>query len=237
MNLVVDQGNTQFKVGIFNDSNLIETFRCNYEKSDELMLNLKSFDIKKIIVSSVVEKKLNFEFLRAELMTLTSQTNIPIQNQYKTPETLGLDRIANAVGAWKLNHKANSLVIDLGTCIKYDLVSENGSYLGGNIAPGLQMRFKALYHFTSQLPLLAPDRSLKQTHGINTETSIQCGIMDGINHEIKGFIDRYNKEFSQLTIFMTGGDLKYFDKRDKKSIFAHQNLTLIGLNEILKHNA
>jgi len=237
MNLVVDQGNTQFKVGIFEDSKIIKTLRGNYEDSDRLLTTLNNFDIKKIIVSSVVDKKLNLDFLKADILSLNSGTNIPIHNNYKTPETLGLDRIANAVGAWKLNNKANSLIIDLGTCIKYDLVSEDGVYLGGNIAPGLKMRFRALNHFTSQLPHIAPEENFNQLHGTDTATSIQCGVINGVRHEIKGFIDRYRKEFSQLTIFMTGGDLKHFDNRDKKSIFAHQNLTLIGLNEILKYNA
>lgn len=238
MNLVVDQGNTQFKAGLFEKKELISTFRHNYEDFSSFKAAMVGKDIQEVIVSSVVKSKLNLDFLASNsIIYLNHQTKIPLSNNYNTPLTLGLDRLANAVGAWSLNNEANSLVIDLGTCIKYDIVTADGTYQGGNIAPGLKMRFTALNSYTDQLPLLAPNFDLTQLYGTDTETSLQCGVLHGISHEIKGFIERYEKEFNQLTIFMTGGDLKYFDKTDKKSIFANQNLTLIGLNEILNHNA
>ena len=238
MNLVIDQGNTQFKVGLFNNSELIDTFRFNYNNLDDFRSAVEHLSINKVIVSSVVKSVLDLSFIKSsKILYFSHSTKIPILNAYDTPTTLGLDRLANAIGAWRLNPKSNSLVIDLGTCIKYDIVSTKGEYLGGNISPGMQMRFKALNHFTDQLPLIAPKKDLNQLYGTDTESSLQCGVMHGISHEIKGFIQRYQKEFNQLTIFMTGGDSKYFDKRDKKSIFANQNLTLIGLNEILNHNA
>lgn len=237
MNLIVDQGNTLFKIGLFENNQLINSYRFNYEDIDVLKDTLMPYDINRVLISSVVNQKLDLSFLKAKMVAFNHHTNLPIQNQYKTPETLGLDRIANAVAAWSLNNKNPSLVIDFGTCIKYDLVSEKGVYVGGNIAPGLNMRFKALHQFTDQLPLLSPHQNLTQVYGTDTETSLQCGVILAIKHEINGFINRYTKEFKGLTIFMTGGDLKYFDKTDKKGIFANQNLTLIGLNEILNHNA
>ena len=237
MNLVVDQGNTQFKIGIFDNSQIIHSYRFNYSDIKNFQRTVSNYPVEFIIVSSVVDTPIDFSFLNKEVIVFSHYSKLPIQNLYKTPNTLGLDRLANATGAWTMNKNKASLVIDCGTCIKYDIVSEHGVYLGGNIAPGLQMRFKSLNAFTDKLPLLTPNASLSETYGTDTESSLQCGVILGIEHEINGFISRYKKEFNGLTIFMTGGDLKYFDKTDKRGIFANQNLTLIGLNEILKHNA
>ena len=238
MNLIIDQGNTRFKIGLFKEKKLINHTSFKYDQIQEFKQLCSQYDIQHIIISSVVNEIIDHSFIAAKtILHLDHLTPLPIKNKYHTPETLGRDRIANAVGAWAQNPHQNSLVIDSGTCIKYDLVNKNGEYIGGNIAPGLHMRFEALHHFTDQLPNLIPYSSIQQTYGSDTETSLQCGVILGMDHEINGFIDRYKKEFNQLTIFMTGGDLKYFDKTDKKSIFANQNLTLIGLNEILNHNA
>jgi type III pantothenate kinase len=119
--------------------------------------------------------------------------------------------------------------------VKYDLVSASGEYLGGAISPGLEMRFKALHEFTDKLPLLE-STTVAEDFGTDTESSIASGVKLGIIHEINGFIERYSLQFTDLTIFMTGGDLKYFDKAFKNRIFALPDLTLIGLNEILQHN-
>ena len=238
MNLIIDQGNTQFKIGLFNHKDLVLNERFDYNDEKSFKASIAQYQIQKVIISSVVDQKLDLSFLqKATIIHLSHETALPIQILYHTPETLGHDRIANAVAAWVLNPDKNSLIIDIGTCIKYDLVNAKGEYLGGNIAPGLQMRYKALHDYTDQLPKLKPNKNLINSYGIDTQTSLECGVQLGIWHEIKGFIERYKNEFSQLTIFMTGGDLNYFDKTDKKSIFADRNYTLFGLNEILNHNA
>ncbi|MFK8037928.1 MAG: type III pantothenate kinase [Crocinitomicaceae bacterium] len=238
MNLIIDQGNTQFKIGLFEKKELKISRRFNYNQLVEFKKICLQEKINRVIISSVIDREIDLSFLNTrQILLLDHLTPLPIKNNYKTPQTLGRDRIANVVGAWVLNPQKSSLVIDSGTCIKYDIISENGQYIGGNIAPGLRMRFQALNYFTDQLPELEPEKNVHQIFGTDTNTSLQCGVFLGMEHEINGFINRYKKEFSQLTIFMTGGDLKYFDKRDKKSIFANQNLTLIGLNEILNHNA
>ncbi len=238
MNLIIDQGNSFFKVAVFNPSNLIdkEVFDYKNENDFQIWLTEKKLSITKIIISSVVKHKLNLDFIpNKNIHYFNENSKLPIINSYQSPKTLGKDRLANAVAAWCLNPSKNSLVIDLGTCIKYDIVNQKGEYLGGNISPGLNMRFKSLHHFTDQLPELnfSP---YHQTFGVNTETSIYSGVQLGIENEINGFIERYSTEFNELTIFMTGGDLKNFEKRYKKPIFANQNLTLIGLNEILHCN-
>lgn len=167
---------------------------------------------------------------------LDHHTPLPIENLYETPETLGKDRIAAAVGANELFPGQNILIIDAGTAITYDVVSEKNEFLGGNISPGLQMRFKALNHFTGKLPLINYSDEF-QLIGRNTEEAIRDGVQNGILYEIERTIETFNRNYENLQIVMTGGDSIFFDKKLNYSIFVHFNLTLIGLNRILEHNA
>lgn len=238
MNLIIDQGNTATKIGFFEKDKLVR--KEIFKKSDtgKLVnwLRENNFSGVSVIHSSVVEEVIDLSLLKPTfLIELTHETAIPLTMQYKTPATLGKDRLANAVGAWKMNAHKNSLVIDLGTCVKYDLVGAAGGYLGGAISPGLSMRYLALNKFTDRLPLLEPVKE-NAVLGTDTNSSIHAGVRSGLIHEINGFIDRYSFDFADLTIFMTGGDLEYFDKAFKNPIFANPDLTLIGLNEILQHN-
>ncbi len=238
MNLIIDQGNTLFKTALFNGNELINASKFKYSETDDF----KNWAQKnytndlRIITSSVTNDIIQLNDLHIQQhIILNSETKLPITNKYLTPKTLGNDRIANATAAWCLNPNQNSLIIDMGTCIKYDIINLCGEYLGGNISPGLQMRYKALHSFTDKLPLLHSNQTI-QTFGSTTNSSLACGVELGIKHEIDGFIQQYKSQFSQLTIFMTGGDAKHFDKYFKSAIFAHSNLTLIGLNEILRYN-
>lgn len=241
MNLIIDQGNTAVKVAIFEDENLLDKgvfLRDKMDNIQEWIVKNKYFVIKpvNVLISSVTNDEVNLSALKIDLLLkLDTTTDLPIKVRYESPETLGNDRLANAVAAWKMNPNQNSLVIDTGTCIKYDLVEAGGSYLGGNISPGLRMRYRSLNNQTDKLPLIEPEK-LTDIFGKDTKSSILHGVQQGMMHEIIGFIDRYAKEFSQLTIFMTGGDAKYFDKEIKNTIFADSDLTLKGLNEILIYN-
>ena len=235
MKLVIDQGNTSTKIAVFKENKILEKF--NFSRNDSHLaqdkINNLLNDIEDIIVANVTHHKFNFG--DKNHINFTNQTKVPILNDYKSPETLGADRLANAVGGYSLNPKGKNLVIDIGTCVKYDIVIE-GKYIGGNISPGVAMRYKGLNDFTDQLPLLDAE-DFTYGYGINTKTSLLNGVQHGLYHEINGFIERYSNQYKGLTIFMTGGDSKFFDKEYKNPIFANSNLTLIGLNEILKHNA
>lgn len=167
---------------------------------------------------------------------LDHQTEIPIKNRYETPETLGKDRLAAAVGANELFPDQNILIIDAGTAITYDLVSEKNEFIGGNISPGLQMRFKALNQFTGKLPLVSHSDEF-QPVGRNTTDAIRAGVQNGILYEIAQTIELFNKNYQNLQIVMTGGDSIFFDKKLNYTIFVHFNITLIGLNRILEYNA
>jgi type III pantothenate kinase len=174
----------------------------------------------------------NFE----QFIELDHQTELPIENLYQTPETLGKDRLAAAVGANELFPDRNLLIIDAGTAITYDLVSENNQFIGGNISPGLAMRFKALNQFTGKLPLVDYNDDFEPI-GRNTTEAVRAGVQNGILFEIAQTIDLFNRNYQNLQIIMTGGDSNFFDKKLNYSIFVHFNLTLIGLNRILEHNA
>ena len=204
------------------------------------MLKDEHIQLNQAILSSVkpVDEELirflsqNFQLF----IELDHHTPLPIENLYETPETLGKDRIAAAVGANELFPGQNILIIDAGTAITYDVVSEKNEFLGGNISPGLQMRFKALNQFTGKLPLINYSDEF-QLIGSNTEEAIRAGVQNGILYEIERTIETFNRNYENLQIVMTGGDSIFFDKKLNYSIFVHFNLTLIGLNRILEHNA
>jgi len=204
-----------------------------------LKVLLTRYKINQVAVSStaglspVVERFLKKNH---QLLYLSAKTPLPIKNSYKTPKTLGRDRLAGVVGAHHLYPGKSCLVIDAGTCITYDLITKESNYLGGNIAPGVKMRFKAMHHFTAKLPEMK-QMNYKTLIGNTTNTALQTGGALGAVLEMEGFIKAYRKEFSPLKVIITGGDADFFENRLKTKIFVNQNLVLIGLNKILDHNA
>lgn len=166
---------------------------------------------------------------------LTAQTPLPFQIAYRTPQTLGPDRIAAVAAAYGRFPKSNVLVIDMGSCITYDLLDAQAIYQGGSISPGIAMRFKAMHHFTGKLPAVeiidhAP------LIGYDTTTAMQSGVMQGVQAEIDGIIDTYSLLYKDLTVLIGGGDNKYFDKKFRISIFAGSNLVIEGLKIIMDYN-
>ncbi len=240
-NLVIDIGNTRTKLALFNQHDLMFSVPINQLTISHLhMLKEEHVQLDRAILSSVkaVDKEV-LQFLSQNFnyfIELDHLTKLPIENRYETPETLGKDRIAAAVGANEFFPNQNILVIDAGTAITYDLISEKNEFIGGNISPGLQMRFKALNHFTGKLPLVEYSDDF-QSIGTNTEQAIRTGVQNGILYEMEGTIELFNRNYENLQIVMTGGDCIFFDKKLNYSIFVHFNLTLIGLNRILEHNA
>lgn len=158
----------------------------------------------------------------------------PLKNLYRTPHTLGADRLAAAVGAWEYfrsrGRGRDILVFDIGTAITVDFVSAKGEYLGGNISPGLTMRLRALNEMTDRLPLCSADDFEEQMlRGQDTQSAIAQGVVRGICYEIEGYI----KAHPRAEIFFTGGDALYFEKRIKNTIFADQQAVTRGLRSIL----
>jgi len=227
INLVIDIGNSRTKLALFNQHDLM--FNVPIEQLTVCHLKMLKDEhpqLNQAILSSV--KPVDDEILQF----LSENFDLFIE----TPETLGKDRLAAAVGANELFPNQNLLIIDAGTAITYDLVSEKNQFVGGNISPGLQMRFKALNYFTGKLPLVSYSDEF-QTIGKNTTDAIRAGVQNGILYEIAQTIELFNKNYQNLQIVMTGGDSIFFDKKLNYSIFVHFNITLIGLNRILEHNA
>jgi type III pantothenate kinase len=242
MNLAIDQGNTLVKVAIFDDaSNMIYNATMATLSIEFISELIENFAIDHIIICSVnsaIEPITGFlRQSNKHLIVLTDKTPIPIQNLYHTPETLGFDRIAAAVGANFLQPDQNLFIIDMGSAVTYDFVTKNNEFIGGNITPGLTTRFRALHDFTSRLPLLKPDASQVKLIGQTTEEAIMSGIISGMRFELEGFIHEIEETYQDVSVFLTGGESIYFESSLKKPIFAVKNLVFIGLNRILNYNA
>jgi type III pantothenate kinase len=242
MNLVLDLGNTYGKIAVCEQKEVLEA--ATYEKitSREISyFHTRYPGLKGVIISSVVNYSREIiDYLRSQYSTcieLDHFTPIPLLNRYLTPETLGYDRIAAAVGAYTICPGKNVLVIDAGTAITYDIVTAKGEFLGGNISQGVDIRFKSLNKYTSRLPLLERPDDTPPLLGSSTREAIQSGIVNGLLFEMDGFIEAISKEHPNLQVVLTGGDAKYFVGKLKNSIFVDPNLNLIGLNRILEHNA
>ena len=239
LKIVVDIGNTLVKAAVFKNSELfsLKTFKTgNFQQLEKYLLSLEPGSY--CIVSNVIDYPSYLEKVFTKNLTtlfFDPSTALPVKNQYKTPETLGKDRIAAAVGAWDMFPENNLLIIDAGTTITMDFVSVSGEYLGGAISPGINMRFKALNTFTGKLPLIKT-KSIKHLTGTTTEESIISGVINGIIAEIDGIIDRYKTIYPGIKVIFGGGDSNFLIKRLKNSIFAFPNITIKGLHIILTYN-
>ncbi len=241
VNLVFDIGNTFFKVAVFEEQNLLWTERYRQITEKLLQQILLKFKPATAIISSVQNKIFLWEaMLEQQLKTFRfhHQMAKSIKNHYQQPEKLGLDRLAAVVGAHFLYPKNSNLVIDAGTCVKYDWVDAEGNYYGGSISPGLKMRFKALKHFTKKLPLIEAETGFDLVSGNNTKAAILSGVQNGLRYEAEGFIKKLTQQDPQTNILLTGGDLNFFDTHLKSSIFAasvkpEPYLVLKGLNAVI----
>ncbi len=238
MNLVIDIGNSRTKIFIFKGDKAVSKADYQSLTIQDLRKIFAKHEIKSSILSTVAGKNagvLNFLKKNSAFIELNDSTPLPFKNRYKTPSTLGNDRLANAAGAAKIFPGKNCLVIDCGTCVKYDFINDRNEYLGGAISPGLLMRYAALHKFTSRLPLIKPAAQVKITGGSTTE-SIVSGVQLGMLNEMEGYILRYRKKYKGLKVILSGGDAGCFAHLFNFPIFAAPKLTSTGLNEILQHN-
>ena len=240
MNLIIDAGNTMVKYAVFKKGDIIFKHQTSV---DEVLLTAKKIcddypQIAWCMFSSVNEldkKIIPLLSVFCKVIHLDSSTPTPFKNSYASPQTLGVDRIALATAAFYHNPKGNTLVIDAGTCITYDMMNDYGEYLGGAISLGLRMRYIALHKQTARLPLLDKNEPLDFI-GNTTETSIHSGVLNGLLNEIEGFIGQYKSRFVDLTVILTGGDSHFLSKRLKNTIFADSKFLLKGLNYLLEYN-
>lgn len=241
MNLVVDVGNTRIKYSVFSNGEEVYATTSTHEDSAKVADQLFSGypKLQKAIVSSVRRDTAALvNHLNSKISTIefNHSTPIPIKICYKTPDTLGSDRVAGAVGANKIFPHKELLVIDMGTAITIDYVSSKGEFLGGNIAPGMSLRFNSLHQLTHKLPLEQPQEDTSAM-GKTTTEAIRGGVQEGIKHEISGYIQDFLNKNRTGKVILTGGDAFFFAKTIKYPIFVVCNLAMIGLHTILEHNA
>ncbi|PVW17323.1 type III pantothenate kinase [Marixanthomonas spongiae] len=240
MNLIVDVGNTLIKLAVFKAGELLLKKTAIKGDFPEILSETHSKypQIENCIVSSVgkiSEAQLDRLKKKYSLLVLDHNIAIPFNNRYATPKTLGVDRIALISAAAKEYPNKNVLVVDVGTCVTYDFISEENNYLGGAISPGLQMRYKAMHEFTEKLPFLESEQA-EHYIGNSTIRAMHSGAVNGMVYEIDGFITDYASDFKNLTVILTGGDALFLRDRLKNDIFANSNFLLQGLNHILEHN-
>ena len=240
MNLIIDIGNTFTKINLFENKQMSFSHKIKTDRYNELFSIINDEEnIKNTIISSVIKLDNSFiENLRKvcdDLIILDEFTNIPLINRYESVASLGKDRIAAAVGAYTIFPKTNVLAIDAGTALTFEFISEKTEYLGGNISPGLSMRFKALNYFTNKLPLIEKKENFPFL-AKNTEDAIVSGVQNGIIFEIDNYIKELRCKYPDLKVILTGGDSFFFAHKLKSPIFAELFLTAIGLNTILEYN-
>ena len=241
MNLIIDVGNTYVKFAIFKDADLINKVSFELSEFNKRYKALKKEfpKVKFAIISSVgrlSNKQIDSVKEDLKVIELSSKIKLPFKNDYKTPKTLGVDRIALVCASVDQFPDKNVLIIDAGTCITYDFITNQNHYLGGAISPGIRLRYKSLNNLTANLPLLETNRP-KTIIGNSTETSIHSGVVFGVILEIDGVIDQYLEKYLDLTVILTGGDAKFLSNQLKNSIFANSNFLLEGLNFIIDYNS
>ena len=245
-NLTIDNGNTSVKVAFFigtqvvatnrfvrRDVRLLERFISTYKPETAIVCNTAS-SVASQRIEQLAEQRCR------HVLHLTHETPMPIRLGYRTPQTLGRDRIATAVGAWttaqRLDTACDVLVIDAGTAITYDLINSNGCFVGGNIAPGLALRFKSLHEHTGQLPLVDADGDTPVV-GYDTATAIRSGVLLGLLGEVKSYIADLKLSHPNLMVFITGGDGKLLHSRlCNDEIIYYEHLAAEGLNRIYLYN-
>ena len=238
--LIIDEGNSCIKFGVFDKCNIICSDCALFDDKDKIINIVKKYNVNSAIISSVVKDgdtdlKLLLRPFIEKVTILNHSLKLPFKNYYETPETLGKDRIAAVAGAQMLFPGESLLVIDAGTAITYDFLHEGKNYLGGNIAPGLGMRLKSLNTFTNKLPLVEinPEAEFPAK---NTFDAIAAGAFSGMIFEIEGYMEFCRQKWGGFKTIITGGDSFYFVEKLKKTIFVNQNLVLLGLNRILEYN-
>jgi len=240
VNLVIDRGNTHLKYGIFDKRKLVASDSTNFLDKSTIKKLVDEYLLTKVILSSVVTQQndllvSNLREMIPSFIELSHNTLLPFSWNYKSKETIGKDRLAAIAGALDLHPNTNLLVFDAGTALTYELINDRNEFVGGNISPGLQMRFKALNAFTSRLPLQTTNTDAPFI-GNSTKEAIEAGVQNSLYFEIEGVIESFKSKYPELTCIITGGDAEFFARKLKNPIFVAPNLVLIGLNRILEHN-
>ena len=234
--LTIDIGNTRAKYAVFNEDTIIETSVFNPHSTDLKQLTKRLPKINKCIISSVGGKieECKAQLQDIEIITLSGNTRLPFTLNYEKNQ-IGSDRLVAVAAAMMEKPNQNNLVIDIGTCITYDIITSDNIYHGGPISPGINLRFKAMNDYTEKLPLCSPTNEELKLICNSTEDCLKSGVILGISNEIEGFIERFSNIYEMLNVFIIGGDNIFFENQLKNCIFADANFTFKGLRYILNY--
>lgn len=235
MQLALDAGNSSIKFGLFQENNLEKVGKFHKGTSILEVLGNDLIEKVELIVSCSVLNQLDIlDLPKVNHIRINHRSKFPFKISYETPESLGIDRVVACAGAYK--NQGDILVIDAGSCITYDYLSNENGYEGGAISPGLNMRFQSMNNFTEKLPLVSKFENNPKVLGTSTISCLKSGTINGITNEIKGFISHFKSKSSNLNVFLTGGDAIFLGAELKSGIFADQNLVLKGLNSLIPLN-
>mgnify|MGYP006175843589 CR=1 FL=1 len=237
MKLIIDIGNSNTKIALFDEKNMFSLKILDDYCLKNILEFVSGHKVSSTIISTVkiINSEISSISTYFNAIILNSETPVPIKNKYKSTDTLGNDRLAAVTGANSLYPLNDIIVFDAGTCLTIDFINSKREYLGGRISPGIQVRYKSLNTFTDKLPLLSLENSTPFI-GNDTYSSIISGVQQGIISEVSSVISDYRSKNQDIVALVTGGDCFFFEKELKKSIFAEPNLVLVGLNEILDFN-
>ncbi|MBO4906358.1 MAG: type III pantothenate kinase [Bacteroidaceae bacterium] len=239
MNAIIDIGNSRAKLALFDGDEIVAEYVAQGSDLRPLLVCLSKRPVEAAILSSVVdlpdEIEEQLQAINVPLLHFTSSTPIPIRNAYHTPETLGADRLAAAVGGWQRCNGKPLLIIDAGSCITFDMVTSDGVYVGGNISPGLHARLRAIDDYFPRLPLVSDEGDLPEL-GYDTETAIRAGVVQGMRHEIEGYIRHFASIHKGLHVILTGGDALNLTIPNAATLVVDQHIVERGLNAILNFN-
>jgi type III pantothenate kinase len=239
MNLIFDIGNSSTKMAVFDGKKKIASFRTKEFSFEKLHKKMSQYQIDKAIVCSVRDvPEYIIDLMAANyplVHVLSHNSKLPFKIDYETPETLGPDRIAAIAGAYEKFPGKHVLVIDAGSAITYDLLAGK-SYKGGNISPGLTMRFRALNRFTGKLPLVAPSENYTSP-GRSTKDAITAGVITGITFEINEYIRTFEEKHKNIKIILTGGDSGFLVDKISYQVTHVPDIVIDGLNYVLEYNA
>jgi len=240
MDLAIDIGNSSCKAGLYDRGRKVSIDVP--ESPDKAFIEniLLTNDISRAILSSVRKEDSLFKDILEKsgvsTTVLSHTTPLPFKLLYETPESLGTDRLAAVAAAYSMFPDTNVLVIDAGTAVTYDLLDSVKNYIGGNISPGLQMRFRALNEFTGRLPLVSKS-DIFGNLGVNTTDAIRSGVQTGLIFEINEYIRNLKINYSGLKVIITGGDADFFSTKIESECIVNRDLVIDGLNYILNYNA
>lgn len=236
MILTLDIGNTRAKAAVFDDNELVDHISWVNEDVKHLKDLIAQYDITACAYANVGKERICIEeYLNAiglPYIRVTGNTKSGLNNPFPT---LGADRLAADVGAKSKYPKGDLLVVDVGTCITYDLITEEGTIVGGNISPGLQLRLKSMNDYTALLPLV-PIEGERPLMGYDTPTALRSGVIYGVIFEIKGYVDLLRKKHEGLTLVLTGNHVEEIAAHVTETLNIEEHLVDFGLLELAKQH-